>query len=180
MKKIILASAMLAATVGVTSVSASPYVGASVGVNVNSSTNATVAGNPGVFRGIPVKLFAGYGSLLSQSFYLAGEIFGTLGTGEISTSNNMKTSYGMGVSVLPGLMLNDSTMMYARAGVVRSRFSSVNKMANGGQLGLGMQTSLTQNMDVRGEYTYTDYSNVGVVKSPRADEYTLGLVYKID
>lgn len=179
MKKIILASAILAATVGVTSVSASPYVGASVGVNVNSSTNA-VGGNPGVFRGIPVKLFAGYGTMLGQSFYLAGEVLGTLGTGDISTSNNMKTSYGMGASVLPGVMLNDNAMMFVRAGVVRSRFPSVGKMSNGGQLGLGMQTSLTQNMDVRGEYTYTEYSNVGAVKSPRTDEYTLGLVYKID
>lgn len=179
MKKITLASAMLAAAVGVTSVNAAPYVGASVGVNVNSSTNA-VGGNPGVFRGIPVKVFAGYGSLLSQSFYLAGELTATLGTGEISTSNNMKTSYGFGLSALPGFMLNDNTMAFARVGYVKSRFSSVNKMVNGGQFGLGMQTSLTQAMDVRGEYTYTDYSNAGTVRSPRADEYTLGLVYNID
>ena len=179
MKKIILASAMLAATVGVTAVNAAPYVGASVGVTVNSSTNA-VGGNPGVFRGIPVKVFAGYGSMLSQAFYLAGELTGTLGTGEISTSNNMKTSYGFGLSVLPGVMLNDNAMAYARVGYVKSRFSSLNSMVNGAQFGLGLQTSVTQNMDVRGEYAYTDYANVGSVRSPRADEYTLGLVYKID
>ena len=170
---------MLFRSVGVTTVNASPYVGASVGVNVNSSTNA-VGGNPGVFRGIPVKVFAGYGSLLSQSFYLAGELTATLGTGEISTSNNMKTSYGFGLGVLPGVMLNDSTMAYARVGYVRERFSSLNSMVNGGQVGLGLQTSVTQNIDVRGEYDYTDYKNVGAVRSPRADEYTLGLVYKID
>ncbi|HTM63122.1 MAG TPA: outer membrane beta-barrel protein [Gammaproteobacteria bacterium] len=179
MKKLVLASAMLAATVGMTAVNASPYVGASVGVNVNTSTN-TVGGNPGVFRGVPVKLFAGYGSVLSQSFYLAGEFFATLGTAEISTSNLMKTSYGFGISALPGLMLNDNTMAYVRAGLVRSRFSSVNSMVTGGQLGLGLQTSVTQNMDLRGEYTYTDYKNVGTINSPRTDEYTLGLVYKID
>ena len=53
-------------------------------------------------------------------------------------------------------------------------------MVKGAQFGLGLQTSVTQNMDVRGEYAYTDYANVGSVRSPRADEYTLGLVYKID
>lgn len=179
MKKIILASAILAATVGVTAVNASPYLGASVGVNVNSSTNA-VGGNPGVFRGIPVKVFAGYGNMLSQAFYLAGELTATLGTGEISTSNNMKTSYGFGLSVLPGVMLNDNAMAYARVSYVKSRFSSLNSMVNGAQFGLGLQTSITQNMDVRGEYDYTDYANVGAVRSPRADEYTVGLVYKID
>ena len=178
MKKITLASAMLAAAVGVTSVNAAPYVGASVGVNVNSSTN--VGGNPGVFRGVPFKVFAGYGSLLSQSFYLAGELTATLGTGEISTSNGMKTSYGFGLSALPGFMLNDNTMAFARVGYVKSRFSSLNSMVSGGQIGLGLQTSLTQAMDLRGEYTYTDYSNVGAARSPRADEYTLGLVYNID
>ncbi len=73
-KKIILASAILAATVGVASAAeTAPYVGASIGITNNSVTynnNSTY----GAFRGVPFSLFAGYGGVLSQSFYLAGEL----------------------------------------------------------------------------------------------------------
>jgi len=179
LKKMILASAVLASTVSVAATNPAPYVGASLGLNVNSSTNASF-GNAGVFRGVPLSVFAGFGGVLTQSFYLAGEVTGTLATGVISNKNDMKTSYGYGLSVLPGVMLNDNTLAFVRAGFVRSRLSDVSKMSSGGQIGLGMQTAMTQHMDLRGEYDYTSYANVGGIKSPRTDAYTLGVVYKID
>jgi outer membrane autotransporter protein len=90
-------------------------------------------------------------------------------------------------------MLSDHTMAYGRVGVVRSRFefsnstpgtTDVRKNINGGQIGLGLQTSLTQNLDLRGEYDYTKYKTTKLSNTtdfdPRADSFNLGLVYKFD
>src|SRR5205823_2377647 len=71
----------------------------------------------------------------------------------------------------------------ARLGVVRSRFtpsSSTNRNVNGGQLGLGMQVGLTQNVDLRGEYVFTAYQSFSGISTPRQDQFNLGLVYKFD
>lgn len=180
-KKILFANVIMSASIGAASANSitAPYIGASLGVNVNSTTHAA-GGDAGVYRGIPAKVFAGYGGLLAQSFYLAGELTATLGNFEISNKNSMKTSYGFGLSVLPGFTMSDSTLVFGRIGYVRARFTNVNAMVNGGQLGLGMQTALTQSMDLRAEYDYTDYASTGAINSPRTDEYTLGLVYRFD
>lgn len=179
LKKMMLASAVFASTMSMAATDPSPYVGASLGLNVNSSTNASF-GNAGVFRGLPLSIFAGFGGVVTESFYLAGEVTGTLTTGVISNKNKMKTNYGYGLSVLPGVMLNDNTLAFVRAGFVRTRFSDVNKMSTGGQFGFGMQSSITQNMELRGEYDYTSYANMGGIKSPTTDAYTLGVVYNIN
>jgi opacity protein-like surface antigen len=178
-KKIILASAILASTISVAMASSAPYVGASVGVNANTSTHAA-DGNAGTYRGLPVKLFAGYGSDINETLYLGGEVTATLGSAEISNKNHMKTNYGIGLSVMPGVMLNDNTMAYGRGGFVRTRFSNVNKMSTGGLLGLGLQTAMTQHVDLRGEYAYTTYANTGGIQSPRMDEFDVGVAYKFD
>lgn len=188
LKKVLFTSAVLALTSSVAFANAGPYVGAGLGVQVNTSSGVAsgipVSSNPGNFRGVPFNVFAGYGSVINQNFYLAGELNGTLGTGEISNSNKMKTSYGYGASVLPGVMLSDHTLAFARVGIVRTRFSDANQTATGGQVGVGLQTSLTQNVDVRGEYDYTGYgsfnNSVGRVSSPRTDAFNASLIYKFE
>ncbi|HEU5280930.1 MAG TPA: outer membrane beta-barrel protein [Gammaproteobacteria bacterium] len=178
-KKSLLATlALSAAPLAFAMQSTTPYLGASMGVNVNSSTN--VNGNAGVYRGVPLKVFAGYGGLINSSFYLAGELSGVPGSAQMSNKNNMRTSYGYSLSLLPGLMLSDQTFAFMRAGFVRTEFSNVNNMATGGQLGVGMQTFLTQNVDLRGEYDYTAYRTVSGIHAPSADSYDLGLVYKFN
>ena len=182
-KKIILASAILAATVGVAAASApAPYVGAGLGIT-NNSVTFNDAKTGGAYRGVPLNVFVGYGGVLSSNFYLAGELSGTITTANISDNTGLKTSYGMGASVLPGFMLNDSTLAYARVGVVRSHFTdSAFGNTNGAQFGLGMQTSVTQNLDVRGEYDFVAYKAekfLGTSVAPRSDQFTVGLVYKI-
>lgn len=178
-KRMLACGVLLAATTGIAMASFVPYVGGSLGVNVNSSNNAS-AGRAGVYRGIPAKAFLGLGGTINDDFYLAGEATATLGNFEISNKNKMKTSYGYALSVLPGLMLNDNTVAFARAGFTRIRFTNVNKMSSGAIVGLGMQTSMTQHVDLRGEYDYSSYSKVGGISSPRTDEYTLAMVYKFD
>lgn len=182
LKKILLASAVLASTISVAAASTAPYVGAGLGIVTNTTKNIG-NGDAGFFRGVPFNLFAGYGGVIDQNIYLAGELFGTVGTGEIS-NENLKTSYGYGASIIPGMMLSDHTLAFGRVGVVRTRFSDAGESVNGGQFGLGLQTSLTQNVDVRGEYDFTAYSSFDNgdirVSAPRSDAFNLDVVYKFD
>jgi len=194
-KKTLLISAILAATTSIAIANTAPYVGAGLGIITNTSSNfadaskkdgnkTTIFGHPSNFRGVPLNVFAGYGGVITQRFYLAGEFSGTIATAEISDDHGLKTNYGYGVSILPGYMLTDHTLGFVRGSVVRSRFSDVGKTQTGGQVGVGLQTTLTQNIDVRGEYDYTSYgsfnNSIGNISSPSSDAFNAALIYKFD
>lgn len=188
LKKLFLASAIVAASSSAIAGNA-PYLGAGIGIinnSANEKSNAGTSSTLGAYRGMPFNLYAGYGGLVNQNFYLAGELNGTVGTANISESNNagLKTTYGLGASIIPGIMLSDRTMAYARAGVIRSRFpDNKGTSRTGGQFGLGMQTTVAQNVDLRGEYTYVAYQSKNTSfgsTAPRSDQFTVGLIYKFD
>lgn len=180
LKKIVLTSSIFALTAGIALANTAPYIGASTGVTTNTANKTS-----GSYRGMPFNVFAGYGGIITQSFYLAGELTGTIANADIA-NNGLRSTSGFGGSMIPGVMLSDHTLAFARAGIVRTHFSvpgSSGKNQTGGQFGLGMQTSLTQNLDLRGEYDYTAYRSInsyGISYKPRTDQFTLGLVYKFD
>ena len=150
-------------------------MGAALGVNTLTSTSGSN------YRGVPIDVFAGYGTTINTTLYLAGEAFVTPFTGTVSKSNNvLRVTYGYGASILPGIMFSDHTVGFIRAGFVRTHFTSIGQNKTGGQLGLGMQTNVAQNLDLRTEYVYTAYSNVSSAKSPKSDAFKLGLMYKFD
>lgn len=173
-KKTLVAVAIVAASSTIAMAGAAPYMGAAIGIQDN-------IGN-GYSRLMPANLFAGYGGTIgqSQNVYLAGEVFAVPATYSFKNSGLDRTTYGYGASIIPGLMLSDHTLGYVRAGVVKSRFSHASESVTGGQLGLGLQTSLSQNVDLRGEYVYTAYRSVDRVSSPKADQANLGLIYKFE
>jgi len=203
-RKLIIASAILAATSTVALASSGPYIGGSVGVNSSTFTDtdnvATKASTDFGGRGAIGNLFAGYGAMVNSNIYLGGEAFADLTntSAEFKIPGLKKTisqKYGYGISFIPGVMLSDHTMAYGRIGVIRSRFelatdvqdrsSTTKRQAlTGGQIGLGLQTSLTQNLDLRGEYDYTRYREAKFNDTnsiqPRSDSFNLGLVYKFD
>ncbi|HLB43319.1 MAG TPA: outer membrane beta-barrel protein [Gammaproteobacteria bacterium] len=161
---------------------AGPYIGLSIG----DRTNFT--GSPLVFKGLDGNLSLGYGALVSPSFYLAGEVFG-IGTASIkdfttsmSVSKNVsaKSSWGYGLSILPGYMLTDTVLGYIRGGVLRTRFNgtSVDTNGTGWQIGLGGQTSLASNWDIRAEYIYSYYGTISNAGKLSSDQANVGLVYK--
>lgn len=153
---------------------AAPYVGGSLGVTTNTSAN-------GNFRGIPFTIFAGYNAIFYDCFYIAGELFGVVGTAEFS-NHGLKSSYGYGASILPGLVLIDHTVLFMRVGVIGSRFVSSDTKV-GGQAGLGMQTSLTQSIDLRGEYDFSAFGSFtknGASNNPRTDTFNVSLIYNFD
>jgi len=194
-KKLVVTGATLALSTSVAFASGTPYVGVSIGEATNTNNNTVVGttsttGTGNSFRGIPFIVNAGYGALLSQNLYLGAEVFGTIGTLSLNNSgvNGLKSTYGYGASILPGIMLSEHTLTYVRLGVVRSHFTPSNTGAakntnyniNGGQLGLGMQFGLTQNVDLRGEYVYTAYQSFAGLTKPKQDAFNLGLIYKFD
>jgi opacity protein-like surface antigen len=197
LKKTLLVGSILAVTSSLAIANPAPYVGGSIGI-INNSINVKSNIGPnnigrtmtiGSYRGVPFNVFAGYGGVISDNFYLAGELSGTAGTANISNNDTgLKTSYGLGASVIPGIKLSENSLLYARAGVVRTHFPSAENR-NGGQLGLGLQTSLTQNIDIRTEYDFVAYKSIDVKNAtghkvasfaPRSDQFNVGLVYKFD
>ncbi|VVC74827.1 hypothetical protein AQUSIP_00990 [Aquicella siphonis] len=184
LKKLSVASAILVLTANTALANSGPYVGAGLGITSNTATTQTF----GSFRGVPLSVFAGYGGIVYQNFYLAGELTGILATGELSNQGAVRTSYGYGASVVPGFVLCDHTITFARLGIVRTHFSQVRVPTastttnqTGGQFGLGIQTALTQNVDLRGEYDFIAYKSIssgGYSAHPRSDVATASLVYK--
>ena len=175
-KKIIMASAVLAVSSSVALANGAPYIGASVGQKTNTSTDRN-------FRGVTGDIFVGYGATIGEGVYLGGEVFVNAATANVS-DNGLKSTTGYGASFIPGLLISDHTMGYLRIGILRSSFtpSGLSKTSvTAGQLGLGLQTNLMQNWDLRGEYDYDAYNSLsGVDGKPRSDEFNLGLIYKFD
>lgn len=161
-----------------------PYLGAGLGITANTATSQTY----GSYRGVPFNVFAGFGGLVYQNFFLAGELTATLGTAEISNHGAVQTNYGFGASLLSGFEFCDHTLIFARAGVVNTRFSrvrvpddSIRTNATGGEFGLGMQTALTPTIDIRGEYDFIAYRSISAGSysaKPRSDVATASLIYK--
>jgi opacity protein-like surface antigen len=175
-KKIIIATGSLAMTSTMALAGSAPYVGAALGINTITSTTSGSS-----FRSAPLDLFAGFGGTVNSALYLGGEVTATPFTALLSnTGNSLKTTYSYGISFLPGVMFSDHTLGYVRAGVTRSHFSSIGQNKTGGQLGVGMQTDVMPELNLRTEYVYTSYSKVGTVRSPKSDAFKLGLIYKFE
>lgn len=132
------------------------------------------------YRGMNANLALGYGGMYSACTYLAGEVFGVPGTIAISSNTTLKITYGVGASLLGGMLMTEKTIGYLRLGVIGSRFTNQKKNVAGGQFGLGLQTNFCQNWDLRGEYVYAKYRSFGSVSSPTVDGFNVGLVVRMD
>jgi opacity protein-like surface antigen len=135
------------------------------------------------YRGFQPRLSGGYEDVL-DCFYLAGEVFWVPGMVTIYESNTLRsesarTTYSYGLSFLPGLLLTEYVIAYLRLGYSATRFWGPNATKSGGQFGVGLQSDLTDNWSLRGEYIYTAYSNISYLGSPRSDQYGIGLIYKL-
>jgi opacity protein-like surface antigen len=187
-KKYVLATSILTlstlSNIATASTGPAPYLGGSMGITANTATSNAF----GSYRGVPFNVFLGFGGVVYKNFFIAGELTGTLGTAEISNQGAVKTTYGYGASVLPGFEWCDHTIFFARLGVVRTHFPDVNVAVwsatttqTGGQFGLGVQTEMMQNIDIRGEYDFIAYrsiSNDAYSANPRSDVVSMSAIYK--
>lgn len=169
-KKLLLPSLVLAVSSGAVFAEGTPYVGGSLGV---ADLGIHSGGN--VQAGAIGKLFGGYGSTfgVNKNIYLGGELNIDLAHYPYNTG----ATYGLGASFIPGVMITKYTMIYGRIGIETNRNTHSSITYFGNQLGLGMQTSLAKNWDIRGEYVR--YSNVNGNMSGNS-QLNLGLVYKFD
>lgn len=167
-KKILITSIILAASSNIV-IAGTPYVGGSLGV-----TNLGVSGG-NVQAGAIGKLFGGYGSIfgVNENIYLGAEL--NLDIAHYPYDSG--TTYGLGASFIPGVMLTDCTMLYGRVGIEANRNMHSSTIYAGNQLGFGLQTRLSQNWEIRPEYVHV--TNIHGDKSGDS-QLNLGLVYKLD
>ena len=158
LKKILLASALVAACSTAAIASTGPYVGGSIGFGGYQSQ-----------RGATVAAFGGYGWNLgaTERFYLGSELDVNL-----SYYNSYNTTYGFGMSVLPGVLVTKDTLIFLRGGL-HSNYPTHKYGYNnyGSHYGVGVQTAVAAKWDVRGEYTRMNTPNSGI--------FSIGLIYKL-
>lgn len=203
------------------------YLGAQLGYDsyrIRNSISATSATetfntNPAMnATGWVGGLFGGYGQYFNEMYYLAGELFvNTSGASSTTTTNHTYTTTGLdslytkssvgtswGVSLLPGLKLNDASLLYVRLGYNQARIKGqASVMLNGVNLGsasktswrsgfnygLGLESTFAPSWSVRTEFSHTNYgsfsNNVTVAGvgsgsanySPSDNQFMVGLNY---
>ncbi len=163
-------------------------------------------------RGWDGEINLGYGRYWDM-FYLGGEIHGVISGADgssnatftdsdgdnVSINVNAKARGSYALSLLPGIKVNDSTLVYVRLGWIRTDFkvngsintndpdfgnrsASRSKWKNGFLGGVGTETYIADNVSLRGEYQYSAYSstssnNGGGSVKPSNSSFTLGIQY---
>lgn len=154
--------------------SAGPYVGASLGVLMNNS------GTPAVYRAAEGILSLGYGHLWHR-FYLAAEMIGSESAelkNYINGLSNVQSGWSLGGDLIPGYLINDRILAYARVGGISTQFNAVDKNQGAWQVGVGGQTQLYQNLDLRADYIYSQYPTLKDIGTPCSNQFNVGLLYK--
>lgn len=175
LKRILFASSLISLLMGSQAIYADGlYMGPSVLVQHISASHSN-------FTGLSPRLGFGYQGL-SDDFYLAGEIFAVPTTITFSDNHGSHSSarvtHSFGASLLPGIVLDNQMIGFARLGIVNTEFSGPNVNKNGGQLGVGVQGAITPNWSYRAEYIYTSYRSIAGLGSAKSNEIGLGAIYQ--
>lgn len=152
-----------------------PYLGLSLGHRLNYSSSSLA------FSGLTGTLSLGYGGIVAPAWYFAGEIFvdGTVKLHDFAPSaTSLKSTWDYGLSLIPGYMINDYLLGYIRVGVQNTRFSAASVNRTGWHVGLGGQTNVAPNWDLRAEYGYVYYGSNVYGAKPQSNSATVGLIYR--
>jgi outer membrane immunogenic protein len=166
------------------------------------SSNPTANAN-----GLTAGLFAGVGKYFDK-MYLGGEV--TANTSNVNQTQNSTTSaIGVdtsyinrtkvgatySVDLIPGIKVNDSSLVYARVGFARANIKNTetaivnganstdrnNKWQSGMKYGIGVETALNPNLSLRGEFNHAEYNSYktgfGTKVSPSNNQFLLGLSF---
>jgi outer membrane immunogenic protein len=176
MRKFILVLALSAAfaTPAMAEPFAGPYVGAELGLDNYEGQGEDVLGAGDEIDGISGNgvvggVFAGYDIAMGNAFFgIEGKA--SLSDAEASfddgvDSLSIRAKESFGASVRGGVMVNDSTGLYARVGWAKTKFKvavngvSASDSDDGLVLGAGLQTRLGANASLRVEYAHSDYND---------------------
>ncbi len=193
------------------------YVGVTVGPEFGSYSQNSRITQPGNFDardkthlsgdGAFASLFAGYG-YSHKRFYLAGEANVNVSSADFESSNielqhgtSAQTTYKVnqtfGLSVLPGFILNQSTLFYGRLGYVYGNFKistgdtslkGTDQKINGFRYGVGVKQLIAKQLSAILEFNQTSYQGTnlyvadGTTKkatyiTPTVSQVAIGLVY---
>ena len=145
---------------------------------------------------------AGYGYQVG-SYYFGGEAEFELSSvgwdierSPVGRIYSVEKIGAIGASLRVGYVVNDSVLIYGRAGFVRSKFNTnyqfagntvdQNDYLTGLRYGGGVEFSISQNLNLRLDYTYTDYDSHQVDYGSGVDQFDtseslfrVGLNYKL-
>jgi opacity protein-like surface antigen len=197
-----------------------PYFGAAAGYDsykiqqltqLVGTTNITF--NPAInATGLIGGIMGGYGHYFNNALYLGLEAFLNISqayqstnlsvsdtTDDISYNAKFFATTGYGASLLPGIKLSDSALVYVRLGYQVARLrgqenlqeaisglitvSNTSSWSGGISYGLGFEEAMVENFSLRGEYIHTDYRSFqgtsGTQYSPSNNQFLLALIYHI-
>ena len=149
------------------------------GSGVPFTLDATRAG-----QGFTGGLFAGYG-VQANDFYIGGEAEVELSSADWNIERSpegrvysIEKVGTIGAGLRVGYVLNDSVLLYGRAGLVRSKFDldysysgnvvDQSKTLDGVRLGGGIEFAISDKMHARLDYTQTEYDSNSI-------DYNLGV-----
>lgn len=198
MKKLLIASALVAASTGAfAQASANAFGGFSAGVKVSSvGTSTTVNGTDGTSlnlgqQSVVPTVEVGYTYGLSKEIAL-----GLTATYDVTETKggsinglNLKSNNHYSVNFKPGYVFNNTTMVYAivgynaMTGKMEIGGYSSNKSFNGFGAGAGVQVLLNKNVYLQAEAQQLTYSaqsdaTIGAKFTPSATVGTIGVGYK--
>lgn len=195
------------------------YVGIAAGYDVYKMANKIIfqdedtqnkfTSNPDLaLNGMVGDFFLGYGKQFgrNESLYLGLELFanGSAADNDFQTNipsfpviidSDMVVNGNYGLSAIPGLMINNTTMLFLKLGyswsiisideTVRIPFNSIeytDEVTVGGFMyGIGLESALYDQFTLRAEYSHTDYNSFETVSKatviPTRNQFLLGLVY---
>lgn len=168
-KKLLLIGTILAASPCLSAAKGIPYLGVGFGIQ-----------NTQAYTGLLGTVSGGYSITAGQyqNYYFAGELFADSGSLPLCQNYYRRTNYGYGASFIPGIILRETVLAYLRMGIETFRYSTTLNHFTGGQLGLGLQTRISDKWDIRGEYVYTGKAIFEGFGTVRFTIFKLGLVYK--
>ncbi len=153
-------------------------------------------------------LFGGYGKYYGN-YYMGGElladysggnqvIFSMVDDDGDTATQKFKTKGTLGLSFLPGLKLNDTSLGYLRLGYIWTQFESriqgndsgavfsnrKNSTKGGVDLGIGIETLAYRNWSIRTEFNHVWYNSFKYTAAPASarfypsnNQFTLGAIY---
>jgi opacity protein-like surface antigen len=180
-KNILIALTVFGVSATVYAANGAPYVGLRIGVHSGGSWNLTNPMGKTSYFGISGEsagLLGGYTQNFDDKLSLGVEGFlddsvaktANKNTDNAGTAVKMRMTYSYGISVLPGYPIATDTILFARVGLIRTRFQLTQTLpasaslttastVTGGQVGLGLALNLSKTLALRGEYTYSGYQS---------------------
>jgi outer membrane immunogenic protein len=176
MHKFVLALALSAAfaTPAVAEPFSGPYIGAEVGLDNYEGQADDLFATGDAFDGISANgivggVFAGYDYAAGNAFF-GIEAKASLSDAEASYDDtvdalDIRAKESFGASVRGGVMVNDSTGLYARAGWANTKFkvningTTASDSDDGLVLGAGLETRVGSAASLRVEYVRSDYND---------------------